>query len=204
MKKLDELSETRRRALQRLTDASSIADVARKSNRDPAQLWGMVKGTRPFGERVARSLELSLGLPSGFFDQSEATPQDNITPKGWSKVPLIDWHDAPSFSTAPHKDFVFTMQNRSPLSFGVTLIDDAMSPTMKMNDIALIDPELVPKPGNIVLAIVNGQPMIGRYKQRSLNVFEITADNQNYPSVSSEEAEIKIIGTAYQILVNTI
>ena len=199
------MSDTRRRALQRLAEASSIADVARRANKDPAQLWGMAKGTRPFGERVARSLEISLGLPAGYFDQGEKDPNViGIPSDNWKKVPLIDWKDAPNHSTAKPLEFVFTMQDQGENTFAVKIIDDSMTPTIKSGDIALIDPNYKPKPGNIVLVKYNDTPIISRYKQKSLTVFELCPDNDNYPAIFSNEAKIKIIGTVYQMLVNTI
>ena len=205
MSKLDSLSDRRRQALQDLASASSIADVARKSNRDPAQLWGMVKGKRPFGERNARALEEELGLPNGYFDAAPSTTNlDAQEVSGWTKVPLIAWEDAKSFSTAKHKDYVFTMHKNNGRCFGVTITDDSMVPTLRTGDVALVDPDIKPTPGNVVLATVNGVTMIGRYKQKSLTTFEICADNTNYPSVSSTEAEVRIIGTVYQMLINAL
>lgn len=200
MSKLDSLSDRRRQALQDLASASSIADVARKSNRDPAQLWGMIKGKRPFGERIARALEEELGLPNGYFDAGPATTnQDAQEVSSWAKVPLIAWEDAKK-----HKDYVFTMHKNNGRCFGVSITDDSMVPTLRAGDVALVDPDIKPTPGNVVIATINGATMIGRYKQKSLTTFEICADNANYPSVSSTEADIRIIGTVYQMLINAL
>lgn len=41
----------------------SWAELARRINKRPSQISDMVRGKKSFGDRVARDIELKLGLP---------------------------------------------------------------------------------------------------------------------------------------------
>lgn len=68
--------DVRSRNLRALIDRASLSEVSKRSERSKAQLCSMANGKRAFGERVARAIEESMGLPVGWFDQERGGATD--------------------------------------------------------------------------------------------------------------------------------
>lgn len=88
--------------------------------------------------------------------------------------------------------------------FAFEIQDDSMAPSLTPGDIAIINPEQSPKPGNLVAAIVGTQGVIIRqYKQhgfqQTFEAFELTALNPNWANTVVEKSGVaKIIGVVCQ------
>ena len=60
-----DMQENRRAKLQQMANATSISEIARRTNRPISQICDVLKGRRGFGEKLARKLEVELGLSPG-------------------------------------------------------------------------------------------------------------------------------------------
>ena len=142
-----------------LINQSSLAEIARRSKRAPAQLSGMSKRKRPFGERAARGMEEAMGLPLGWFDQSHDKridqPDDQPTSKGVSylsaetanlfPVPTIVLQGGKNTmnDVIIHFDgdvFKRNFPDQPVENFSAAIVlDTSMSPTLNPTDRVLID-----------------------------------------------------------------
>lgn len=84
-------------------------------------------------------------------------------------------------------------------AFLICVEDDSCSPIIIKGDVVIIDPEVEVKPGHFVLASVDGvpAPVLRRYKQRTIDEFELSAPSDSYPTYSSKNDYIKIIGVVH-------
>ncbi|MGP4130504.1 helix-turn-helix domain-containing protein [Pantoea tagorei] len=84
----------------------------------------------------------------------------------------------------------------SATSFALTLWDSAMEPQCLRGDLLLIDPELPPQPGDLVLALYGeSEYALRKYRARSPNSFELVPLNEDYPLLCSSEQALSVLGT---------
>lgn len=81
-----EINELRRKKLESLVklDGGSkefcenrSSETADKPN-NPDYINQIIKGERNFGEKAARNMEKRAGLPKGYFDDAEMTPETEV------------------------------------------------------------------------------------------------------------------------------
>ena len=77
------INETRRRKLEMLiSEYGSAERVAVLAEQSPPYLRQCRTGHRNIGSRVARSIEVGLGLPDGWMDTTDdSTPTDHVPPE---------------------------------------------------------------------------------------------------------------------------
>jgi SOS-response transcriptional repressor LexA len=87
-------------------------------------------------------------------------------------------------------------------AFALKVSDESMEPDLYQNDLLIICPDFIPKPGNLVLAQVeeNTTVIIRRYKLLSISKhphqYELLATNKHWPDIhSSELNSCRILGT---------
>ncbi|RAP36652.1 LexA family transcriptional repressor [Legionella quinlivanii] len=86
-------------------------------------------------------------------------------------------------------------------TFALKMFDDSMDPEVRVNDILIIDPDISPLPGSLVLAKIDNseKAIVRKYKQLTIsknNKFELIALNPNWGNIQSgEEIECELLGT---------
>ncbi|QZN97817.1 LexA family protein [Symbiopectobacterium purcellii] len=97
-------------------------------------------------------------------------------------------------------DFLQTNLELSASAFALVIKGKSMLPDFSEGDTVIIDPDVIPIPGDFVVA-KNGQEeaIFKKYRPRGVingkDVFELTPLNDDYPTVRSDETPIRIIGT---------
>jgi len=87
--------------------------------------------------------------------------------------------------------------------FALEIQEDSMSPEFKVGDLVIIDPEITPRPGEIVVARLFDQESIILRKYRSLTkdvagneTYELVPFNKDWPKITvNAENPAQIIGT---------
>jgi SOS-response transcriptional repressor LexA len=92
-------------------------------------------------------------------------------------------------------------------AFALKMLDESMVPEIRINDIQVIDPSVVPKPGDFVVVKVSGNPdtIICQYKKLSYSSsdFELLTLNDNWPNIkTNENIDVEIIGKVVQNIRN--
>ena len=79
-------------------------------------------------------------------------------------------------------------------SFAIEIEGDSMNPSFKQGDRVVIDPMLAAEPGDFVAAHVGGAVTFRKYRQRDAKHFELVPLNNDWPTISSEQSEVKLLG----------
>ena len=79
-------------------------------------------------------------------------------------------------------------------AFAVEIEGDSMNPSFKHGDRVVIDPTLAAEPGDFVVAEIGGAVTFRKFRQRDAQHFELVPLNSDWPTVSSEQSSIKVLG----------
>lgn len=97
-----------------------------------------------------------------------------------------------------------TLSKISDYSFSYKIEDKSMEPVFQIDDHIIIDPQKLPQTNDYVLAlngktnVVLGKYVIGSHTSEQQPVFNIEVLNQNFPSYSSIENDLIILGTVVE------
>ncbi|HAT1987225.1 TPA: helix-turn-helix domain-containing protein [Legionella pneumophila] len=88
-------------------------------------------------------------------------------------------------------------------AFALRVIDSSMMPEIRVNDVLVIEPSILPEPGDFVAVKISGKPeaVICQYKKLSYTSaeFELLTLNDNWPNIKmNSNFDIKIIGKIIQ------
>lgn len=121
---------------------------------------------------VARRLDVELGWLLTGLDQDGAQPSGiALAPNTAGRtVPRLDWDNATDKNSAVEgvsKSALFTSFPCGPLSFALKITDRSNSPEYEPGDLIVIDPDLEPVPGDMVLALLKdaGIPIFRKYRE---------------------------------------
>lgn len=101
-------------------------------------------------------------------------------------------------------DWLVSGRPMSGKSFALLIEDRSMAPVLSPGDHAIVDPAIEPAPGSLVAADVQGHGVVLRkYRPRRVDAsgvqeFELAAINDDFPTVSSSDAPIKVLGTVVE------
>ncbi len=139
-----------------------------------------------------------------------STVEPNVSPApfGSNRIPLIDyvraglWAEvADPYAPGDASEFLLTDLDLSGNAFALEIKGDSMLPEFRPGDRIIIDPAITPQPGDFVVA-KNGEDeaTFKKYRPRGANergdiVFELVPLNEDYPSMRSDVAPIRIVGT---------
>ncbi len=141
---------------------------------------------------------------------ASVSSDQNVVPvsMGTRRIPLVSYVQAGTmtdivdpYPIGAASDWLLTDLELGPNAFALTIKGDSMFPDFKEGDAIIVDPAVVPLPGDFVVA-KNGEneATFKKYRPRGVNeagqeVFELVPLNEDYPSMRSDLKPIKIIGT---------
>lgn len=123
------------------------------------------------------------------------------------KIPILDyvqaglWHEVAYDGIIPHS-YTYTdyLGSNSDSVFSVIVKGESMEPDFREGDMLIVDGSISPKPGCFVIA-QNGSHeatfkkyRVNSYDEFGRDVFELVPLNSDFPTLSSLNNEIKIIG----------
>lgn len=121
------------------------------------------------------------------------------------EIPVFAVEDVPEFlstqSQKNRKDTTIADQPVSERTFALDLTTRSMTPIFELGDRVIVDPNVVPVPGDAVVAIqTDGGPnrllVFGKYRAISLKDYEVRPSNDDYQPVSSND--VTLIGTVVE------
>lgn len=100
---------------------------------------------------------------------------------------------------------MLTDQELGPHAFALEVLGESMSPEYREGDRIIVDPAVYPRPGDAVVAKVNGEVTFKRYRPRGVNasggdVFELAPLNPDYATIRSDQPgyDVAIVGTVME------
>lgn len=186
-----DIQDARRANLQRLADASTIGEIARKTGRPISQICDVLSGRKSFGEKLARRLEGELGLPAGQLDSDGSNAGFEPVDLKQHKIPLVSWDSAASPDKVIEEFIISDVDN--PHSFALRVMDNSMGPLFTPGDILVFVEKTQPAPGKYVLAAIGDTVVVRRYKQTGLKDFELVPENPDFPTIKSTDVDVKVV-----------
>lgn len=178
-----------------MVDASTKHTLASHEAAKKRQNLRMIEGSKP-------ALGSSIGNSKETFEANVEKIDGN-----WHRIPLISYAQAGMMteSTDPlsiwdRLEFVLTSEDVSPRAFGLRIKDLSCWPEYQEGDVVIIDPEIRPDPGNMVIAKgAEDEAIFGKYRPRGTNeqgemVFELVPLNDDFATLNSERDHLRIIG----------
>lgn len=115
------------------------------------------------------------------------------------RVPLLTHGDVVDFlKTGANKKNkgknLMTDSTVGAKSFAIEIEGESMAPMFHSGNRVVIDPDLDPEPGDFVAAHVDGALTFRKFRQRNKDNFELVPLNSDWPTVSSAETKVAILG----------
>lgn len=147
--------------------------------------------------QLAQALEVSPSFLMGLSDERDG--DFGINSRVGSLIPLLDHKQAgdPKYHIQRVKEepyaekITFLPVNQDianqldEYAFALKMLDDSMSPELRINDIQIVDPSISPNPGDFVVVKISGKDdvIICQYKKISYtsSEFELLTLNDNLP-----------------------
>ena len=159
-----------------------------------------------FGISVNELLNGKSGSPQAF--------GENVKPvaiKGHRAVPLISKVPAgdmnlmfDEFAPGGGMDVAMAPETCGSHTFGLIVSGNSMETLFHDGDVIIVDPDVSPRPGDYVVARNHMfEQTFKKYRLKGIDkngkeIIELVPLNDNYPTISSEDHEIEIIGTVIQ------
>lgn len=189
----------------------------------PANLGQYLNGRRPLNITIASKVAAGLGIKVSDFSPrlaneiKELNAINNVSPAviTQKKIPIISKVQAGLFTDKGqlisrdtcinNGDFIYADNELSDESFAFVISGDSMLPIFTSGDIVIIDPCLVPRPGDYVVAQRESQYTDGteitfkKYRPKGINefgqeVYELVPLNVDYPTIYSDREKCSIVG----------
>ncbi|KTD69999.1 phage repressor [Legionella santicrucis] len=162
---------------------------------------------------LADALEVSASYLMCLTDNREG--KITKSPGIGALIPVLDYKQAadPVACIQKIKEYVDTKVEFVPVStvvsdsigknaFALQITDESMMPEFRINDVLIVDPDTSPKPGDFVVALIEGEQevIVRKYKQLSASKeaqqFELIALNEDWADIEIGNVQKgKIIGS---------
>lgn len=161
-------------------------------------------------KEIARISGYAVPIP-GFQQLAHSNVEFVVPSPNSRKVPVISYVQAglmvevvDPFSLGGGFEVIEVTIPCSPRTFGLRIRGNSMEPRFFEGDLAIIDPELRPKPGQFVVAKnTSEEATFKKYRPRGLDeagneIFELVPLNDDYPTLHSERDHLHIIGVCIE------
>ena len=155
--------------------------------------------------RYATKIAQALGVNPSWLQSGEGDKHDPVVRIELDgrvvpvrQVPLLEGQEAIAYANGQaNKNNGKTLMTDAEIgarAFAMDIVGESMAPSFKPGDRVVIDPSVMPEPGDFVAAVAQGLLTFRKYRARGASVFELVPLNEDWPVISSEECEIKILG----------
>ena len=168
---------------------------------------------------LADALEISASYLMCLTDNREG--KMTKSPGMGALIPILDYKQATDSAAFIQKikEDVDTKVEFVPIStavsdsigknaFALQIKDESMMPEFRINDVIIVDPDTSPKPGDFVVALIEGEQevIVRKYKQLSASKeaqqFELIALNEDWANirVGFNELKAQIVGCGVSLI----
>ncbi|HAT9741595.1 LexA family transcriptional regulator [Legionella pneumophila serogroup 1] len=179
------------------------------------RLTNWEQGVRTPGPEEIKSLARALDVSPAYLMCLSDELQFKEAKNPSQLIPLLDYRQAceatlhTGAESSGDKVFISVSTSLQPElstdAFALKITDDSMMPEIRINDVLVIEPSVLPEPGDFVAVKISGKPetIICQYKKLSYisAEFELLTLNENWPSVKvNDSIEVEIVGVVVQNL----
>lgn len=192
----------------------------------PGNLWQYLNARRALNLDVAVKFATGLRIEVADFSPRLAEKQRNLyganlapVANAFKKIPLLSYvqaglpHDGgqvPSARTAIETgDFVYGDPDTPDDYYALSVAGRSMEPDFAAGDIVIVDPSLLPSPGDIVVArrcdtaSDTFETSLKKYRPRGYDesgrvIFDLSPINEDFPTLHSSRDKLDIIGVVVE------
>ncbi|MDR0250549.1 MAG: S24 family peptidase [Burkholderiales bacterium] len=201
MKKTDGIQNLRRKRLKLWIDEHHKgvqADLCRLIGMSSSELSSLLKD-KPFGEKKARAIEKTAGMPSLWLDRDDYSENTADAEYRLWEVPLISWVQAGDWanvldSTHPNvaEEMLRTTYKPKRYTYALRVRGSSMtnpngSPSFPEGTIIIVEPEADALPGKFVVVRQNGDESTFKRLDKDGGSFYLTPLNPQFPIMKMEE-----------------
>jgi SOS-response transcriptional repressor LexA len=189
---------------------TSQSDLARKSGIKQQTISYLI-ASHSTGSGYAVRLATSLGVNPLWLQEGVGDPHDPlVTVAPWPEGARASWvvkvkqDQVETILSGGEIDGprVVTSAGVGPNAFAMDVHGRAMAPEMREGDEIIVDRDVRPDPGDLVVAIVDGRPVLRRWRPLPVDAggisFELAASNPDYPAVSSRHQDCLVVGVVVE------
>ncbi|MBQ9240537.1 MAG: hypothetical protein IJ164_04250 [Duodenibacillus sp.] len=205
-----DLPATRRENLKKIRakSFSTNAELARAIGRANSQVNDMLTGKKSFGAKIARSIEEKLSLSRGYLDEPHELEKVHA-PSG-KRIPILSFVQAgePTNSGDNSYDEWLDVSDDVPNeAYALRIRGASMEPEFCEGDIVIVDPTISARAGDYVVARVTNcyenESSIKQYAvtgidRNGVETFELRPLNPLFPTLSSKDLEIDLLGVVVE------
>jgi SOS-response transcriptional repressor LexA len=155
-----------------------------------ADHWGITQADMVFAHQEAGNVLPAMKV----LDERRGYPIISYVQAGsWREI--VD-----SFPRGGADSYAMANNTYGPHTFALRIVGNSMEPEFRENDIVIIDPDVMPNPGDYVVARNHEEAAtFKKYRPRGIvdgrEVFELVPLNEDYAVMRSDHQPIQIIGT---------
>jgi len=191
----------------------TIEELAYRIGMNSGSLSRLERGEQGYTQDTLLKVAHALGCTvSDLFVENDQHGNPTSVPVGARRIPIIsysavvDWVESVVQPAASETEkFLFTERNLSIDAFAVEIKDNSMLPEFKPGDRIIVDPDIVPKPGDFVVArcAKEKEATFRKYRPRGKgadgkDIYVLTPLNEDYPSTRSDVVSITLIGVVVE------
>ncbi|KJU82595.1 phage repressor [Candidatus Magnetobacterium bavaricum] len=175
-------------------------ELAEMINVMPQNLNAYMTGKRGFGKKNIERIAKALNVPAEFFYSDPDANRSRI--KKAKKVPLISldkagvWDRDIDTTQDGYASEWLAFDASDIHAFAIRVVDDAMQPEFRKNDVVIVSPSVTPSMGDFILAKHGKSVLIRRLKILDLAVM-LKPLNPDYDTISIPNKDrrlLRIIG----------
>jgi transcriptional regulator with XRE-family HTH domain len=168
-------------------------------------LWRLEAGRSSGSWETYLKIAGALGVPIDSFLVSRSNVED--APLDWREIPILNYREASlwtiesSLAQPGQHETIMTNLEHPASTFALRLRDDSNAPQYQINDVVVVDPTIMPLPGDMVVAGNNkGDSIFAQFRDGGINerdemVFELHPLNPIYAPMRSDRQRLTIVGT---------
>lgn len=187
---------------------SSNAELARTLKRSPQQINDMLSGKKSFGPKIARYIETTLKLPSGYMDEPQNLEKTKLA-EG-KKIPVLSFVQAglPTDSGQNcYDEWLDVAEDTPENAYALRIRGQSMEPAFHEGQVVIVNPNISPRPGDYVVVRLDSHDMneatMKQYAVTGIDayghdIFELRPLNPLFPTLSSAENKICMLGVVIE------
>lgn len=200
----------------RKANGLTIKVLGERTGLGAARIGNWEQGTRSPGPEEAKLLAGQLGVSASYLLCLTDNPQGELiqnVENNLRYIPILSMKEAPHAKEilgqqetyAFEKTIVvddFNKSVKNSVLFAVRIEDNSMRADLYSQDLAIIDGELQPIPGNYVLVYLNQkkQTILRKYGEIDGYLFQLLANSESWATISIKQPEeCELIGVVVEI-----
>ncbi|KJU84680.1 peptidase S24 [Candidatus Magnetobacterium bavaricum] len=182
-------------------------ELAEMINVMPQNLNAYMTGKRGFGKKNIERIAKALNVPAEFFYSDTTANRSRV--KKANKVPLISldkagmWDNDIDTTQDGYASEWLAFDASDPHAFAIRVVDDAMEPEFRKNEVVIVSPSVTPSKGDFILAKHGNSVLIRRLKILDVAIL-LKPLNPNYDDITVPNKDRRLLRVIGKIVAKVV